>query len=1047
MAPVRTKRIALVSTRIPNYPHRKKDGGGSGGGMSGPQVHDVVFDGPASITEGAAPGTVVVGVSTLPPEAELTLVNDAGGRFALDGNVLVAGATPTDYEAATQHTVVVRGTLGASTLDKPLVVSVVNLVELIDFDLTGLTVREDAAQGVVVGALSSNPTGAAFTLTGDAGGRFALSGANIVRGATALDYEAATSHDITVSAALGGEIINKTYTIQVTDVDELTSFTLSASTIAENSPAGTAVGTLSSVPAGASFTLVNTAGNRFALTGGTQIVAGAVATDYEAATSHQVTVRATRLGETIEQNFTITVSNVNELTNITLSGTTVVENTGPGVTVGTLASVPAGASFALTNTAGNRFAVSGANLVTGAVSTNYEAATSHSVTVEATRGADVITRTFTIDVTDVVEPLSIDLAPAAIAENSPQGALVGTLTSEPAGATYTLTDSAANRFALSGDTIVVGTVLTDFETAASHAITVDAELGGVETSRTFTITVTDVAELTNIALSNSTVAENIASGAVVGALTSTPGGATWTLVDGAGGRFSITGNNVVRGATALDYEAATSHAITVRGTRGGETLEKTFTITVTNVVEISDITLSANSTPENSVAPAVVGALSSTPAGASFVMTNNAANRFALSGNNVVRGATALDYENATSHDITIRGTRQGETFDKTFTINVTNVNEITDISLSANTISEAAPANTVVGALSSTPPGASFSLTDTAGNRFALSGGNIVRGATALDYEAAASHQVTVQASLGADTFSQNFTINVTDVAEITAVNLSATSLAENSAAGTVVGALSSTPTGATFTMTGNAGNRFALSGNNVVAGAVATDYETATSHQITIRGARGGETLDQTFTINITDVAELTGFSLNPSTIAEAHTTPITTTVGTLTSTPPGATYTTPAEIGAYSVVGSSLNRSGDYNTFPSIPDFPPYVGGKAPLAITAKLGGVTLTQDVLLTITPHPNHTLTLTPASQDVVGGTSASVTMNANNGPWSVQWYPWGAPPFTVDSPNAQTTTISLNAGATGTHTGYLICGMTNGSNQFGFGWVKVTLTR
>ncbi|USN14798.1 hypothetical protein DOMOVOI_03240 [Brevundimonas phage vB_BpoS-Domovoi] len=859
MAPVRTKRIALVSTRIPNYPHRKKDGGGSGGGSgSGPQVHDIVFDGPALITEGAAAGTVVAGVSSLPPEAELTLVNDAGGRFALEDGVLIAGATPTDYEAATQHTVVIRGALGASALDKPLVVSVVNLVELVDFDLTGLTVREDAAQGAVVGVLSSDPTGAAFTLTNTAGGRFALSGSNVVRGATALDYEAATSHDITISAALGGEVINKTFTIQVTDVDELTSFALSANTIAENSPAGTAVGTLSSVPAGATFTLVNNAGNRFALTGGAQIVAGSVATDYESATSHQITARATRLGETIEQNFTINVTNVNELTNITLSAATVVENTGPGVTVGALASVPPGAAFALTDNAGNRFAVSGSNLVTGAVSTNYEAATSHNVTVEATRGADVITRSFTVNVTDVVEPLSIDLAPASIAENSPQGALVGTLTSDPAGATYTLTDSAASRFALAGDTIVVGTVLTDFETAASHTITVDAELDGVETSRTFTITVTDVAELTDIALSNTTVAENIASGGVVGALTSTPGGATWTLVDNAGSRFAITGGNVVRGATALDYEAATSHNITVRGTRGGETLEKTFTITVTNVVEISDITLSANTTPENSVAPAVVGALTSTPAGASFIMTNNAGNRFALSGSNVVRGATALDYENATAHDVTIRGTRQGETFDKTFTINVTNVNEITDITLTPSSVAESIAQGATIGALTSVPAGASFALLDTVGGRFNIVGTNLVRGATALDYENATSHPVQVQATLGPDTFNKTLTVTVTNVSELTAINLSANTIAENSVAGTVVGGLTSTPAGATFTMTGNAGNRFALSGNNVVAGSVSTDYEAATSHEVTIQGARGGETLNQTFTINVTDVVE---------------------------------------------------------------------------------------------------------------------------------------------------------------------------------------------
>ena len=83
-------------------------------------------------------------------------------------------------------------------------------------------------------------------------------------------------------------------------------------------------------------------------------------------------------------------------------------------------------------------------------------------------------------------------------------------------------------------------------------------------------------------------------------------------------------------------------------------------------------------------------------------------------------------------------------------------------------------------------------------GSRFALNGAQVVRGATALDYEAATSHDITVEATLGADTRTETFTITVTDVDEISNITLSNASIAENSASGAVVGALSSTPAGA---------------------------------------------------------------------------------------------------------------------------------------------------------------------------------------------------------------------------------------------------------
>lgn len=208
--------------------------------------------------------------------------------------------------------------------------------------------------------------------------------------------------------------------------------------------------------------------------------------------------------------------------------------------------------------------------------------------------------------------------------------------------------------------------------ATTHEVTVEGTRQGETFSKSFTITVTDVDEITNITLAASTIAENSAPGVVVGALSSTPAGATWTLTDTAGTRFAISGNNLVTGATATNFEAAATHDVTVRGTLQGETFDKVFTINVTDVDEITDIALSAATVVSASAAGVTVGALTSTPGGATFALTDDAEDRFAIVGTDLVTGATPTDFATAETHDVTVRGTRQGETFDKVLTITVT---------------------------------------------------------------------------------------------------------------------------------------------------------------------------------------------------------------------------------------------------------------------------------------------------------------------------------------------------------------------------------------
>jgi Ca2+-binding RTX toxin-like protein len=383
-------------------------------------------------------------------------------------------------------------------------------------------------------------------------------------------------------------------------------------------------------------------------------------------------------------------------------------------------------------------------------------------------------------------PTDIALSNASVAENTAAGTLVGVLsaTDPDAGdsASYTLLDNAGGRVAISGSNLVVAGAL-NYETATSHAVTVRVtDSAGHTFDEVLTVNVSNVNETpTDITLSGASVAENSAAGTVVGALSSIDpdalDGATYSLIDDAGGRFAISGGNLVV-AGALNFEAAASHQVTVRVTdTAGSTYDEVFTIGVTNVNEApTDIALLGTSVAEDSAAGTVVGALSSTDpdAGdsASYNLIDNAGGRFAISGGNLVV-AGALNFEDATSHQVTVRVTDgDGSTHDEIFTIGVTNANEApTDIVLSNASIVENSAAGAVVGALSAADVDASdsatYSLIDSAGGRFAISGSNLVV-AGSLDYETATSHQVTVLVTdAGGLTYQETVTINVTNESE----------------------------------------------------------------------------------------------------------------------------------------------------------------------------------------------------------------------------------------------------------------------------------------
>jgi hypothetical protein len=416
-----------------------------------------------------------------------------------------------------------------------------------DIVVGSLEVSEDATQDTVVGTVgySDVDTGdslAGYQLINDAGGRFAIHGSSgvvTVAGNSLFDYEMGTSYNIVVRVTdVGGASYDETLTVEITDIDEfdvgaISDTNAAANSLTENSANGTAVG----ITAAASdadgtnntitYSLDDSAGGRFTINSFTGVVTvtNSSLLNFESATSHGITVRATSSdGSFSTANYTISLTDVDEfdvgaIIDTNAASNSVVENSANGTAVGITASASDAdgsnntITYSLSNNAGGRFTI---NSTTGVVTVanssflDFEAATSHTITVRATSSDGSFSpASYTISLSDVDEfdvgsAFDIDASANTVVENSPAGTTVGIAAAAIDGdgstsaVTYSLSNSAGGRFAIdgiSGVVSVANTSLLDFEASQSHTIVVLATSADGSTSSTaFVISLLNVNE-------------------------------------------------------------------------------------------------------------------------------------------------------------------------------------------------------------------------------------------------------------------------------------------------------------------------------------------------------------------------------------------------------------------------------------------------------------------------------------------------------------------------------------------------------------------------
>ena len=899
-----------------------------------------------SMLEKSTPGTVIATLSARDPNSwdtfTFSLTDDAEGRFVIMGNLLLAGLVGTDRQESEYHDISIRVTdEGGLSFEKTFRINVLERKEPpIEIILSSDTIPENSPQGTVIGTLSAidpDPDETfTFVLLNSAGNRFQIVGNELQAGPIPTNFELASSHLIRVRVIdKDGLALDKDLVIRVIDVNEApTDIIASNYFLDEGAPAGYAFAKLLVVdPDGRdswTFELLNDFGGRFAIDD-SYLVAGSTAIDPEDASEYLIPIRVTDSGglsvvRTLQ--FQVNTAPVT----ITLTSNIVNENAG-STTVGWLAVIdkiiPGRTyTFELIDDANGVFAIIQGNRLVTTRSLDYEEQATHNITVRAWDGDLLyVDKVFTIIVRDMAEPpYEILLSDNILPENSPQGTFIGKLTaldqdSGNTGFTYQIISNSPY-FQIVGDELQAGTLPANYEASQQLSVRITAfdntgrQLARPQPNGTtvhykdFVILVQDVNEPpTNIALTNSSLPERSEAGTVVGNLVvGDPDiGDTheFFLLDDAGGKFQIVGNQLQAGSVPSDHirDGELTVRVLVRDS-GGLELEKELTITITRVWRApTDIILEGNSIEENSPADVLIGRLTAIDDDIgdehTFGIIGGSPGyfqRLKIVGNGLYTNNTPFDYEGDTvPFFVTIRAIDKGGKYlDKTFAINIVNENEApTTITFSGSTLPERSPQGTLIATMTTTDPDQgdvhTYSLIDDFGGVFQINGNRLEAGPTPSDGYLNPSYNVTVRSTDSGGLYvERTLTVSIQRVFRpAEGLSLDNDSVPENSPANTLIGKFivddPDQGDSHTFALIGHTEGYVKIVGDKLYT-AKELDHETLPSFEISVRVTDSRNNI-ATFplTINVLDVNEpVTDLTLLPNTLKDLE--PVGTIVGTL-------------------------------------------------------------------------------------------------------------------------------------------------------------------
>ena len=678
---------------------------------------------------------------------------------------------------------------------------------------------------------------------------------------------------------------------------------LSTSSVLENVPVNTAVGTFivtdRNIDQTHTFTLTNSAGNRFRINNNNLVVNGQL--NYEAARSYTVTVRVTDNGSPqMSAQFSLTVSIVDENeppSSVTITSNTVAENAAINTVIGSFQATDPDAgqtvSYDLLTTGGGKFEMNSNAQLYVASGLNYEAQSQFMLSVRVTDSASPslsTISTITIMVQDRNDaPTSISPVFLIFEENPTNGQTLTTfgVVDDDQNSNYVVTLSPSYGLVVNSLRLTVSdSSLLNYEAYSTHRVITTMTLtdGPFSLTRQLTLQLADTNEApTGITLSSTSVHEHSSINTVIGSLAATDPDLNdthvFTLLSGLQGNLVRIDRTSLIVNADIDHETYSSFSIMVRVADKGElTFTQTLTISVVNENEAPrNFMFTANSmymcspsqpnyacVPENIRPPRSIGQFTATdPDGdtiaftlrdfiglSSYFSIDQSSNppQLMLSGN-------TLDYETSVYGSQLVISIEIADAFGHSsvhsIIVQILNINDApTNVTLSNTIISEGSEIGQIIGSLDAMDEDEgdilTFRLDYNPSGLFNISDNHLVV-AQVLDHEVAMNvHNISIVCSDGmAETSPVWFIIEISDAAEPPInITLDNNSIAENSPLFTTVGTVRAydmdMDESLAYQLDDNARGKFVLTqnGDNYLLQSLETfNYEEERSYSIVVR------------------------------------------------------------------------------------------------------------------------------------------------------------------------------------------------------------------
>ena len=455
-------------------------------------------------------------------------------------------------------------------------------------------------------------------------------------------------------------------------------------------------------------------------------------------------------------------------------------------------------------------------------------------------------------------------------ESIPKNTLVATTAVEGRGVTYALQND-FGLFKVNKRGKIKTKGFLDFETAEEYnlVLVVTNKRGGVK-EVPFTINITDIDDVTDLSATityraaafheGTTKVNNIVAD-IFPVSNDTPSYA----ISGVGSEyFRINNNGKIKVNQALDYSTQSRFDLVVTVSSGGASIDVPVGIDILENLapDFTTACQSSCSLAESAATGTVVINASRTDTDIddlTYSLENNFGNKFAINQDTgQVTLNSALDYETTNSYTLNVIATdSKGVTKNRSSTFNVTDIGVGYSGTLVSATKAESIATGTVIlnSSLSGSFSNPTYSISG-GDSKFAInSSTGQVTLANPLDYETESSHVFSVTAEAGGESETRYFTLNVSDVGVGYSGTLVSSNQSEIIPTGTVIlnSALSGSFGNPTYSISGG-NSKFAInSSTGQVTLANSLDYETKTFHQFTVTAQAGGETEQQTFTLNV--------------------------------------------------------------------------------------------------------------------------------------------------------------------------------------------------